>query len=773
MDARRSDARDLVKVAAFSVALAVYVYVIGWLVTWVRLTAARLPIDASLPVIDDKVLLATGLRTVLLMAAAFAAMCAAAWATHAWTWDQRSPQWHAVVTSGRTAARAAPPAPDSTPAVKPPGDPFVRVVAGFNVGVLAAALGLAGARLIEPLIDQIRPGLWWALVGPWAVLSILATVVLVLIGPLRGGRVVHAILWAIVVVVAMLCSAPLGLLILTWAGIATLGRLFGRTHSPPGSKLEFVLSPLPWILLTIYALVGLAYYAVPPVSFSHTIITTASGTRSGGYLARTSAGVYVVTCTPLADATSTDEAVSFTPAARLSGMATGGTPFVVDSGRQPSLPTLALHALGIDAGTPTWIHPELRAARPTCAGSSLRPPSVGFAAPALGTGVIAGPAPPNGRANDGEPPIEQTTPGFAALARRYQPTILVTAADRFWPVSLGALLADLGPTGQPTCLHHLPGVCAVRAPMLTDLKPSGSSPDDFLQYPANPPLDVDPTGQWAAFLRGQRGLQTPLPTLHSWLADPSTLDPWSSAQVYFYYSGPADFSRYPARNAAVPAGLLALQYWFLYPYNYYPTAATPDLMNDAPLSGDVVNTDLHQGDWEHVTVLLDPHTLAPQWLYMARHSDEGQYYRWDSPRLTFDEGHPIVEAAFGGHPSYDAHCGARLRYAHGLNGITSDWIVCGSGRYAFRAQTTPLVDIAQAPWACWQGHFGIATPTEIGAAQKNEGSIQRTIDSNYFVAGPRSPLTQAENRGVCAGAAGPAATENEAIRSGLGRRVAP
>lgn len=95
MDARGPDPRDLVKLAAFSGALAVYVYVIGWLVTWVRLTAARLPVDASLPVIDDKVLLATGLRTVLLMAAAFAAMCAVAWAAHAWTWDRRSPEWHA------------------------------------------------------------------------------------------------------------------------------------------------------------------------------------------------------------------------------------------------------------------------------------------------------------------------------------------------------------------------------------------------------------------------------------------------------------------------------------------------------------------------------------------------------------------------------------------------------------------------------------------------------------------------------------------------------
>jgi hypothetical protein len=113
-----------------------------------------------------------------------------------------------------------------------------------------------------------------------------------------------------------------------------------------------------------------------------------------------------------------------------------------------------------------------------------------------------------------------------------------------------------------------------------------------------------------------------------------------------------------------------------------------------------------------------------------------------------------------------------------------DWIVCGSGRYAFRAQTTPLVDLATVPWACWRGHFGIATRSEIGAARLRESSIQRTIDANYEVAGPRSPLWQAENgrlaadqtakqgapapvdSGVCANGANPAAPEKAAIKTG-------
>jgi hypothetical protein len=125
-----------------------------------------------------------------------------------------------------------------------------------------------------------------------------------------------------------------------------------------------------------------------------------------------------------------------------------------------------------------------------------------------------------------------------------------------------------------------------------------------------------------------------------------------------------------------------------------------------------------------------------------------------------------------------------LRYAPALGvikGRVADWIVCGSGRYAFRAQTTPLVDLARVPWACWRGHFGVATRSEIGAARLRESSIQRAIDANYEVAGPRSPLWQAENgrlavdqstpaptdTGVCANGANPAAPEDAAINSGL------
>jgi hypothetical protein len=786
VNGRRHDLSDLLQVTVLSLALLGYVYAIGWLVTWTRLAAARVPIDSALPAIDNEVIFVTGARAVLAMAIVLAAMCAVAYAIYWRRWDRHADAWKDIVETNRTTAQthhhsARRPLPRHARRTPTPRERLVRVIAGFNVGVLAAALGLVGGRVIAPLIDQWQPGAWWALLAPWALITVLAAAGLAAVDPLRGNRVVAGAVWAFVIAVAALCSAPIGLLVLTWMGIGTFGRWYGKRALPSGA-FEFLRSPLPWILLTIYALVALSYTAMPPVSFSQARVVTSSGTRLGGYVGRTGAGVYLVSCTPLANATSTGDRVEFVPAGAISSIASSDTEFTLDSGDRPSLPSLLLRALGIDAHTVAWIRPQLKATHAPCAGEPPPRPSGGYEAPRLGSDVFAGPAPPGGRARDGEPPIEQTSPAIAALAKRFQPTILVSDTDPFWPVSVGALLEDIGSDGQPTCLHSKGSPrCTLEHPSPSDLQPLTSSPDDYLEFPATPALDNDPEGQLQAFLRGQLGRNHPLPSLHERLATPGVLDPWATAQIYFFYAGAADPALWPAPNRTIGAGLVGLQYWFFYPYNYYPTLATPGLMNDAPLAGDVANTDLHQGDWEHVTVLVDPKTGEPRWLYMAHHSNEGEYFPWNSPLLSFDEGHPVVQAAYGGHPTYPAGCGERRRYANGLNGIVSDWLVCGPGRFAFRASTTPLVDIAAMPWACWKGHFGVATASEVSASQKNEGSVQRAIDNYYHVAGPVSPLWQADNgnlaatgakQGVCAND-DPQAHEREAIHGGIARVASP
>ncbi|HEY5318964.1 MAG TPA: hypothetical protein VIJ20_13330, partial [Solirubrobacteraceae bacterium] len=566
----------------------------------------------------------------------------------------------------------------------------------------------------------------------------------------------HGVIWGAVAAATLFASAPVGVLVLTAVAISTLGRSLARLPQPhsPG---QFLRSPLPWILLTICLLVGLADSATPPVSFPQVLLSTPTGTRTGGYLTRTSAGVYVVTCTALADATSTNERLDLVPARDVSDVRVGGHDDFLDSGDRPSIATLALEALGVGGHAPTLFSADLRAAQPTCAGGGPSSLTTGSEDPALGTGVIAGPAPAGGQAHDGEPPVQDTSPAkIAALARRFQPTLLVTVADRNWPVSVNAILDERGPDGQPVCLVQQRTAQPVCPPTAASLGAPGAVPSDYLQLPVGLGSGRGPDGQFQAFLRGQYISSGPL---HHWLADPGVLDPWYSAQIYFYYAGPLSASKFPskARDPNVPSGLIGLEYWFYYPFNYYPLVVDGDLMNEAPLAGDHANVDLHQGDWEHVDVLLDPRTMTPAWLYMARHSYEGQFVPWSSPSLSFDHGHPIVQAAFGGHPTYLPGCGSRPRKATYY--LSSDWLSCGSGRFAFRAATTPLVDIAQTPWACWPGHFGEAsTKLEVNAANQPE-NVTDSIKHFVFVAGPNSPLTQAENTGVCKGQGNPKAAE--------------
>jgi len=802
-------------VIAAVVGLAGYVYLVGWIVDLVRFSAARLPAGAATAALSSRELFGDGLRSTLLMAAAFAVSCAVAFFSSARKWDVHGPEWHEIVKHGVATAAADPhakedrerrerlhaqkivekadwvaarsrkhrlplvarvagrfrsraarraerglPGDPSPRQPAPLGDWAVRLIAGFNIMVLSALIAIGVTRAVGAAIPIAR--VVGVVVGVLAFL--LVRWLLTLVSPLVLDARIHGIVWAVVALATLFGSAPVGVLVLTAVGISTLGRSLARLQQPHSAG-QFLRSPLPWVLLTICLLVGLAYNATPPVSFPQVVASTATANEAGGYLTRTSAGVYVVTCTPLADATSTDERLDLIPAQDVKDVRIGGHDDYLDSGARPSIATLALDALGIGGRAPTLFSAALRATQPTCAGANPISVAPGKEDPALGTGVISGPAPPGGRAHDGEPPIQDTSPpAIAALARRYQPTLLVTAADRNWPTSVNAILDERGPKGQPACLIQTRTPHQLCAPALTSssLSGPGSMKSDYLQLPVKLAHDQNPNGQFQAFLRGQYITSGPL---HHWLADPGLLDPWYSAQIYFYYAGPLSSSKFPAkaRDPDVPSGLIALEYWFYYPFNYYPLVVNSDLMNEAPLAGDHENVDLHQGDWEHVDVLLDPQTLTPEWLYMARHSYEGQFVPWSSPSLTFDQGHPVIQAAFGGHPSYLPGCGARPRKV--TYDLTSDWLSCGSGRFAFRAATTPLVDIAQTAWACWPGYFGEAsTKLEVQAANQPENFVD-SVKHFVFVGGPRSPLQQAENDGVCTGKADPKAAELAADHS--------
>jgi hypothetical protein len=788
--------RTAFRAVAFVAAVTAYVWAVGWVFATIQFATARLPGLATAQELSAGVILSRGLASTLLMLGVTAAGCALAYFSSARKWDVNGQDWHDIVNHGvvkaanlnvqergrrqrqrltKQAERArraeqalrtrqvgfiasVPARVERRAESKPTGTPkkleaaprverAVRLIAGFNIMVLSALIALVPARYVGPLF-QVRP---WAGLADWigvfggVVVFFLAREVLTSINLLRFPRL-QWLIWAIVAAATVFASAPVGLLVLTGVALATLGRRLAKLQ-PSGKPV--VRSALLAVLLGITTLLGAAYSATPPVVLPEVVVSTATGDLTGGMIARQDVGIYLATCTALADATSTDERVQFVPAKDILRVRVGGASDYIDSGERPSLARLALHALGLGANPPTLFSAALHARQPTCAGAGPAAVSNGVSDPRLGAGVLAGPPIAVPRANDGEAAIRDdghTPKAIATLARKFQPTLLVTAADRNWPVSVNAVLAERGPAEEQACLVRASGArtCPATAKALI---PTGATSSDYLQLPVALGRDRSPAGQFQALLRGQFQSSG---SLHEWLADPGRLNPWYSAQIYFFYAGPIDSMKWPKKAfvPGVPSGLIALEYWFYYPFNYYPVVVDSGLMNEAPIAGDRANIDLHQGDWEHVDVLLNPANDTPVWLYMARHSYEGQFVPWTSPLLHFDGTHPVIQAAFGGHPSYLPGCGPAPRVVAYY--ASSDWLSCGSGRFAFRAATTPLVNIQYTPWACWPGYFGEATKLEVNNAQQPESLIDKAKHVLY-VAGPRGPLIQGENTGVCRG----------------------
>jgi hypothetical protein len=339
--------------------------------------------------------------------------------------------------------------------------------------------------------------------------------------------------------------------------------------------------------------------------------------------------------------------------------------------------------------------------------------------------LITAPAGAAALSQAGEAPIQDTDPAWlSALALRYQPTVVVSGLDRFWPMSLSSIL-DARWRGQGPCLYEH-GACRDRDPALDALDGPGASAD-YLKLPS--PLDnVQDTFEAVASRLGVAAS-----VLHAWPRQLSHIDPFASAQIYFYYLPRTTRRSYPG----VPGGLISLEYWFFYPLNYFPLVRVPLEALNRPISSTLGNTDYHQGDLEHVAVLLDPRTLRPRYLWMARHANEGQAYPWQSSAVQWDGAHPTVYAALGSHASY-AHCGIQRRSR--TYWFINDYVVCSPHEdFGFTPAATPLVDLSHTGWACWRGHLG----------QAGRHLITGVVGfAPYETSGPVSPLLQQENFGT-------------------------
>jgi hypothetical protein len=80
-----------------------------------------------------------------------------------------------------------------------------------------------------------------------------------------------------------------------------------------------------------------------------------------------------------------------------------------------------------------------------------------------------------------------------------------------------------------------------------------------------------------------------------------------------------------------------IQYWFFFPYS-------------GPVMGGPVGG-AHEGDWEHITVRVDPSLRKVKEIFYAAHDAEGRWMRPSQVRFV-DGDHPVVYIARFGHASY-------------------------------------------------------------------------------------------------------------------------
>jgi hypothetical protein len=275
------------------------------------------------------------------------------------------------------------------------------------------------------------------------------------------------------------------------------------------------------------------------------------------------------------------------------------------------------------------------------------------------------------------------------LANLYEPNLMLEKRDQFWPVAVRTI--DLLRSGtRRTCLAEEAGApCGPTH--IRELPWASGSALASLDYPADGSDPGDEREGVAAALKSGA--------------------PGTAARMYYYVTG-----RDPDRP-------VTLQYWFYYPFNY--------LEAHSPFGLASVNTDLHEGDIEGMSVLLSAHRKQPVYVWMPRHSEEGERFTWNEGALQRSGSHPIGFAAKGSHATYES-CGRKYRSANvdGLNiSIPDDNFSCRPGAGYELGATIPALDLARTWWACWPGHLGAAPHLPFPLNQ-------------IYADGPTSPLYQ-------------------------------
>jgi hypothetical protein len=148
---------------------------------------------------------------------------------------------------------------------------------------------------------------------------------------------------------------------------------------------------------------------------------------------------------------------------------------------------------------------------------------------------------------------------------------------------------------------------------------------------------------------------------------------------------------FPTRNNMFQDSI-TIQYWLFYPFN-------------GPVI-DAVGIGAHEGDWEHVSIVVHNTTHKVQGVYMAAHSHDAMWL--DAKDVSWTDGHLDVFVALHTHASYEKPGRHELRilfnksfiydYASMLGTAWIPDLIMNMGEKEFPSQA--------APWLRFNGYWG-------------------------------------------------------------------
>ncbi|HEX4463840.1 MAG TPA: hypothetical protein VH042_04280 [Solirubrobacterales bacterium] len=317
--------------------MVVYVYVLGGLVVWARLTASRLYTDSAVDALGSKSLLATGLEVVVFEIGVLALLSGLAW----FLWRRFS-----VTRESSSESRKGP--------IRVGWLIVQGLLVAFVVACLLAILSLPPLLSLVPAAAWVGAGLTFEESDFFQIA--------------RNRWLSWGLGLAVAICAVLFSAAAPGISALILFALVRNNVWFEECLS--SEKSSRLIAPILTLSVALSVIV-LAFLTTPPVTFDRVVVVEKDGsTVEGGYVARSGDGVFVATCKQFRDDPhrSKKPRLQVIPNDSVKQLTFGGDRYAIDNGKRPSLLDLGLRLFSqdpIEEHLPGW-RPSVRGKLEVC-----------------------------------------------------------------------------------------------------------------------------------------------------------------------------------------------------------------------------------------------------------------------------------------------------------------------------------------------------------------------------------------------------------------------